>query len=141
MPVAGFIWLLLGLTLLGQSSIQFSSASYLVTEGAGPAAATVRRVNDLDRIVTVDYATSDDTAIAGEDYVTTSGTITFAAGETDQIIWVPILNDGLVQGTRQCRITLSNPARAQCWAPGSSAGSLSRTTIRDRTSTSPSITP
>jgi hypothetical protein len=109
MPVAGFIWLLLGLTLLGQSSIQFSSASYLVTEGAGPAAATVRRVNDLDRIVTVDYATSDDTAIAGEDYVTTSGTITFAAGETDQIIWVPILNDGLVQGNRQCRITLSNP--------------------------------
>jgi hypothetical protein len=33
MPVAGFIWLLLGLSLLGQSSIQFSSTSYLVTEG------------------------------------------------------------------------------------------------------------
>jgi hypothetical protein len=71
----------------------------------------LRQTNRQGRshVLETDTATSDDTAIAGEDYVTTSGTITFAAGETDQIIWVPILNDGLVQGTRQCRITLSNP--------------------------------
>ena len=53
-PVAGFIWLLLSLSLLGQSTLQFSTTSMLVSENAGQAEATVRRANDLDRIVTVD---------------------------------------------------------------------------------------
>jgi hypothetical protein len=55
-PVAGFIWLLLSLSLLGQSTVQFSTTSILVSEDAGQAVATVRRANDLDRIVTVDYS-------------------------------------------------------------------------------------
>ena len=33
--------------------------------------------------VTVDYATSDGSATAGQDYTAASGTLTFAAGETD----------------------------------------------------------
>ena len=81
----------------------------LVGEDAGQAVATVRRANDLDRIVTVDYATVDATATAGEDYVATAGTLTFAAGQTNQTIVVPILNDGRVEGSEALRITLSNP--------------------------------
>jgi hypothetical protein len=102
MPVAGFIWLLLSLSLLGQSTVQFSTTSMMVGENAGQAVATVRRANDLDRIVTVDYATSDATATAGEDYVATVGTLTFAAGQTNQTIVVPILNDGRVEGSEAC---------------------------------------
>ena len=34
--------------------------------------------------VTVSYATADGTAVAGEDYEATSGTLTFAAGETER---------------------------------------------------------
>ncbi|MCL4181586.1 MAG: hypothetical protein KJ072_28095 [Verrucomicrobia bacterium] len=30
----------------------------MITEGAGPAAVTLRRANDLDTVVTVDYATT-----------------------------------------------------------------------------------
>jgi hypothetical protein len=121
MPVAGFIWLLLGLTLLGESFIQFISTWYLVTEGAGPAAATVQRANDLDRIVTVDYATSDGTAIAGEDYLATSGTLTFAAGQTEQTLSVVILNDALVEGTEMFLITLSNPGAGASLGPRTSS--------------------
>jgi hypothetical protein len=40
--------------------------------------------------VTVDYATADGSAIAGSDYVATSGTLTFAPGETAMPISVPI---------------------------------------------------
>jgi hypothetical protein len=46
----------------------------------------------------------------GQDYVATAGTLTFAAGQTNQTILVPILNDGWVEGSEVLRITLSNPS-------------------------------
>lgn len=44
--------------------------------------------------VTVNYATQDDTAIAGLDYQATSGTLTFAPGETSKVITVQVFVDG-----------------------------------------------
>ncbi len=41
-----------------------------------------------DQQVTVDFGTADDTAIAGTNYVATSGTLTFAPGTTSQLITV-----------------------------------------------------
>jgi hypothetical protein len=41
----------------------------------------------------VNFATSDGTAIAGEDYVATNGTLTFGPGVTSRYFHVPILND------------------------------------------------
>jgi hypothetical protein len=38
--------------------------------------------------VTVHYATADGTAIAGKDYVAQSGTLTFAAGETQKAVTI-----------------------------------------------------
>ena len=45
--------------------------------------------------LTVDYATADGTATAGSDYTTTSGTLTFAAGESSKTVSVPITDDSL----------------------------------------------
>ena len=59
---------------------------------------------------TVDYATSDGTATAGSDYTATSGTLTFAAGETQKTVSVPVLNDALDEGSETMTLTLSNPA-------------------------------
>ena len=40
---------------------------------------------------TVDYATSDGTAVAGTDYTATSGTLTWDKGDTDdQVISIPL---------------------------------------------------
>ena len=44
---------------------------------------------------TVDYATADRTAHAGEDYTATSGTLTFAPGETSKTVAVPLLDDAI----------------------------------------------
>ena len=44
-----------------------------------------------DQAVTVDFATQDGSALAGEDYVATSGTLTFAPGETTRTITVAVL--------------------------------------------------
>ena len=63
-------------------------------------------------VVTVDYATSDGTAIAGSDYANTSGTLTFAANQLTQSISVPVVNDLIFENSKAFNITLSNPTNA-----------------------------
>lgn len=62
--------------------------------------------------VTVDYATSDGTATAGSDYVSTSGTLIFNPGETGKTVLVPVLKDGHSEGNETLTLTLSNPSGA-----------------------------
>ncbi|WP_420621973.1 Calx-beta domain-containing protein [Candidatus Poriferisodalis sp.] len=60
--------------------------------------------------VTVQYTTVDATAVAPADYTTTSGTLTFAPGETSkQTALVPIVNDGEEDSGETFRLVLSNP--------------------------------
>ena len=59
--------------------------------------------------VTVNYATSNGTAVAGEDYTATSGTLTFSPGETSKTISVPMLDDSTGKGKKFFTLTLSNP--------------------------------
>ncbi|HUE74511.1 MAG TPA: LamG-like jellyroll fold domain-containing protein, partial [Pirellulaceae bacterium] len=59
--------------------------------------------------VSVDYATADGTALAGSDYVTTAGTITFAPGQTSGIIVVQTLDDTIYEPTETFTVNLSNP--------------------------------
>ena len=62
--------------------LQFSAARYAISENAGAAAITVYRVGNTKNALSVDYSTSDGTAVAGQDYQPASGTLLFAAGET-----------------------------------------------------------
>jgi sugar lactone lactonase YvrE len=62
--------------------------------------------------LTVNYATADGTALAGRDYVATSGTLTFAPGVTSETIRVPLLDDGVAQSGLAFTLTLSNPVAA-----------------------------
>ena len=73
--------------------------------------------------VTVDYATSDGTATAGSDYTSTSGTLTFAAGETEKTVSVPVLDDSHDEGSETLTLTLSNPSGAYL-ADSSSIGTI-----------------
>ena len=63
--------------------------------------------------VTVSYATADGTAVAGEDYEATSGTLTFAAGETEQTVAVTIIDDAVEDNGETFRLVLSGPAGAE----------------------------
>ena len=62
--------------------------------------------------VSVDYATADSTAKAGEDYEAVSGTLTFAAGETEKTLQVPILDDDIDEGNEKFEMRLSNESGA-----------------------------
>ena len=57
----------------------------------------------------VDFATTNLTATAAADYTDVATTLTFLAGETNKLVTVPILNDGLVEAVETFQVTLSNP--------------------------------
>jgi hypothetical protein len=59
--------------------------------------------------IKVDYVTIPGSAVAGVDYTATSGTLTFAAGETTKNIVVHLLDDGEVSANKSFNVTLSNP--------------------------------
>ena len=94
--------------------VGISVADATVTEGAG---AQLDFVVSLSRAaagtVTVDYFTRDGTAIAGQDYTATSGTLTFAAGETTGTVAVPVLDDAHDEGSETMKLKLSNASGAR----------------------------
>ena len=67
--------------------------------------------------VTVDYATANDTAIAGTDYTATSGTLTFGPEITTQLISVPVANLPTYVGSKTFTVTLTNPTVAALATP------------------------
>jgi len=79
-----------------------------VVENAGNAVFTVSLSAAADFNITVNYTTANDTATAGSDYTTTSGTLTIAAGSTSGTITVPILNDVVLEGSERFFVNLSN---------------------------------
>ena len=58
--------------------------------------------------VTVNYATANGTAAAGSDYATSSGTLTFAPGETTKTIPVAITDDDDGELAERFTLNLSN---------------------------------
>jgi subtilisin-like proprotein convertase family protein len=87
----------------------------VVTEGqSGTANAnlTVTLTRGNSGVVTVNYATSDGSALAPGDYTSTSSSLSFAAGETTKQISVPVVGDALSEIDETFSVTLSNPSGA-----------------------------
>jgi hypothetical protein len=80
--------------------------------GAQTATFTVSLSAVSNNPVTVQYATADGTAAADSDYSTTSGTLTFAPGETQKTIAVPVNGDTVLEADETFLVNLSNPTNA-----------------------------
>jgi hypothetical protein len=89
-----------------------SVADVVVGEAAGPASFDVSLSNPSSSTVTVDYATANGTALAGDDYTATTGTISFAPGDTAATIDVPVTSDAIDEPTQTFDVTLTNPNNA-----------------------------
>lgn len=94
----------------GQGIVAFTVTKMNVIENAGQALLAVSRNEGSSGTVQVSYATQDGTAIAGQDYVPTSGTLTFSPGETNKTILVPIINNAQPDCNRQLNVVLHDPA-------------------------------
>ncbi|HVW34079.1 MAG TPA: Calx-beta domain-containing protein [Acidimicrobiia bacterium] len=72
----------------------------------------------------VNWSTSDGTAVAGQDYRAASGTITFAPGETQKIITVNVIGDFDREPDEWFNVNLSAPVNAQLGGSVTSRGTI-----------------
>jgi chitinase len=73
--------------------------------------------------VSVGYATQAGTATSGSDFTATTGTLSFAAGETSKTIVVTVQGDTAVEADETFNLLLSNPAGATI-ADGTGLGTI-----------------
>ena len=108
-----------GLMLLGgdqlviRGPLGFTVSNAEVQEGPGATLDFVVSLNrPSDRTVTVSYTTEDGTATAGSDYTTTAGSITLVAGQSEQTVSVPVIEDPGDSGPEIVVLRLSSPSDA-----------------------------
>jgi hypothetical protein len=78
-----------------------------VAENAGTMTFTISLDSAAGVPVHVDYATSDNTATAGEDYTATSGTATITAGSTSTTVDVAVVDDAIYEGDETLNLDLT----------------------------------
>ena len=112
----------LSATVAGPVGISVADAR--VEEGEGTVLAfLVTLSRTLGAALTVDYATADGSAHAGDDYQAASGTLKFRAGESSQRIEVAVLDDEHDEGEETLTLTLSNPSSGRL-TDGAATGTI-----------------
>ena len=105
-------------TVAGAAAVVETTPTVSIAGGSGTEgdddsiAFTVTLDEAASETVTVDYATSDGSAEAGDDYTAASGTLSFAAGETSKAISVAIDDDIDNESDETFTVTLSNASGA-----------------------------
>ena len=108
------------------STVALSAAKYSVAQNAGSASLTVMRNGSATTAISVAYATSSGTAVAGTNFTATSGTLNWAENDqTAKTITVPIENATPFSGSMTFEVALSDPsAGAFIAGPGSATVSI-----------------
>jgi hypothetical protein len=109
-------------------TFSLSASSYPVNEDAGPVTIRVIRSVATTGADTVQFSTSDGSAVAGTDYTARTGlTVNFAAGETQVDVTVDIANRAGVQASRTFDVALSNPSAGTVGTPGTATVTIADT--------------
>lgn len=91
-------------------SLQFNASSFSQVEGPSGARINISRVAGTAGAVSVTMTTSNGTAQAGSDYVATTETVTFAAGDSQpKVVIIPILDDTVDEDAETVNLQLSSP--------------------------------
>ncbi len=90
------------------SGLTFSGPSYRVNENGVGATITVLRTGYTNSTVSVNYSTVDGTGRAGVNYQPVNGTFIFTNGQTAQTFFVPVIDDGVLNGDQTVLLRLDN---------------------------------
>ncbi|MBD3670057.1 MAG: hypothetical protein HUJ29_04715, partial [Gammaproteobacteria bacterium] len=92
-----------------QGGLALASTVYSVSEDGSSVTITVNRSGGSSGAVSVDYATTDDTATAGNDYVAASGTLNWSDGDAaSKSFTITISDDSVYEGDEGFNVSLSN---------------------------------
>ncbi|XP_054711257.1 sodium/calcium exchanger 3-like [Uloborus diversus] len=97
--------------------IYFNPAHYTVMESVGQFAVSIIRSGDVSHAVCVDFETEDGTAEAGSDYEPLAGTIIFRPGETQQQVFITVIDDDIFEEDEHFYVRLSNPRSLELATP------------------------
>ena len=91
-------------------NLSFSAPSFTVGEGDGTATVTVQRTGSSTGAISVAYRTITGSALVGQDYTNTTGTLNFASNQTTATFTVPIIDDTRDESDGQgFQVALSSP--------------------------------
>jgi uncharacterized delta-60 repeat protein len=121
-----------------QPAVRWSqTAEYIAGEHEGSARLRVQRYGDFASALTINYATSggapeNGRATGGQDYVETTGSLTWAAGESaDKFITIPVIGDSLWEAGERFTVTLSATATGMVSGNPAATVAILDTGIRD----------
>ena len=97
---------------------QFSVGAGSAGEPAGKAQVVVVRTGGDTGPATVEYATANGSALAGQDYAATSGVLRFADGERARIVEVPLIDDSAVEDAETFSLNLAKPGEGALLGAG-----------------------
>jgi Calx-beta domain/Domain of unknown function (DUF4114) len=83
---------------------------------------TARLSSPSAQATTVNYQTNNGTAIAGQDYTASTGSLTFAAKEVEKIVEILVINETIVENNENFTITLSNPSNGTTLSTATATG-------------------
>jgi subtilisin family serine protease len=119
--------------------------------GTAPLPVTLTLSQPVDREVTVRYQTRNMSAIAGQDYIATSGTLVFPRGASSATFNVTILADTFVEAAETFQVVFSSPTNATLLEPvlncqinaagGTTAGTGTTTTTTTPPAGTVTVTP
>lgn len=99
-------------------TLSLSNGNVTVSEGVGTVTVNVNVSSSPTEVITVSYGTANGTAVAGSDYVATTGIITFGVNDTTpKPITISIVDDTAVEGTQSFLLQLTNPISATLGSP------------------------
>ena len=92
--------------------------------GTKSAVFTVTLSRASNQNVTVNYSTANGTAIAGSDYMSQMGILTFIAGQTTKFITVSVMGDTVPEPNKTFFVNLTNPTGGFTIADGQGMGTI-----------------
>jgi hypothetical protein len=122
-------------------TVETGTPSQSVREDAGSVSLTVVRDDDGGfGTASVEWAITGGSAVPGVDFAgPTSGTLSFADGEQTKTVAIPLLRDGVADGSKTIRLALSNPSRDAALAPTDATATV--TILDTDTTPQPGTTP
>ena len=103
------------------AQIQLNSNSYVAIEGDPPVSPAIVRSGDITGAASIQYATSDGTAVSGQDYSGVSGTLNFAAAEISKSLTIPLINDDVPESVEAFNLGLTAASGATLVSPSSAS--------------------